>query len=104
MLGLTEKKTNDAGETLKSTDETLRVRGARYGRFSEVADTHTMLLQALRLEEPGVINTASQYVSINMICQKLARIVNGDPNYDDNWRDIAGYAELIVKQLNGEDP
>lgn len=32
-----------------------------------------------------------------MICNKIARAVNGDPQYFDNWRDIAGYATLAEK-------
>lgn len=34
-----------------------------------------------------------------MIAHKLARIMNGDPNYIDNWTDIAGYAQLVVDIL-----
>jgi hypothetical protein len=36
-----------------------------------------------------------------MIVHKIGRILNGDPNYDDSWADIAGYAQLVVKELNG---
>jgi len=28
--------------------------------------------------------------------------LNGDPNYDDSWVDIAGYATLIAKRLQSE--
>lgn len=28
------------------------------------------------------------------IADKIARILNGDPEYRDNWHDIAGYAKL----------
>jgi hypothetical protein len=37
--------------------------------------------------------------SLDMICNKMSRIVNGNPYYDDSWVDIAGYATLVVKQL-----
>lgn len=36
--------------------------------------------------------------SLEMICVKMARIVCGDHNEIDHWRDIAGYAELIYKK------
>ena len=39
-----------------------------------------------------------------MICHKLGRIINGDPNYDDSWLDIAGYAQLIVNRLRKDGP
>ena len=99
-------KTNDGGELLQSTEETLKQRGSRYGTFSE----HAKLSQALKdtieyhIEAHGQqeLMTASMYEALAMISHKIARIANGDPTYDDNWRDIAGYAELIVKELNGE--
>ena len=34
-----------------------------------------------------------------MISHKIARIMNGDPNYADNWIDIAGYATLVANRL-----
>lgn len=37
--------------------------------------------------------------SLTMIATKIGRIVNGDPFYDDSWRDIAGYATLVVNEL-----
>ena len=37
--------------------------------------------------------------SIDMICHKLGRIANGDPFYDDSWRDIEGYARLVTNFL-----
>jgi hypothetical protein len=36
--------------------------------------------------------------AIDMIIVKLSRILCGDPNHPDHWRDIIGYAELA---LNG---
>ena len=36
----------------------------------------------------------SQRESIDMICHKLARILNGKPNEVDSWLDIEGYAKL----------
>ena len=39
-------------------------------------------------------------MAMYMIASKMARIVNGDPNYIDNWHDIAGYATLVEQELN----
>ena len=41
-------------------------------------------------------------LNIDLIANKLGRILNGDPSYADNWHDIAGYASLIDRELNGE--
>lgn len=34
-----------------------------------------------------------------MILHKLARIANGQANQPDSWADIAGYATLMVREL-----
>jgi hypothetical protein len=39
-----------------------------------------------------------------MIQHKIGRILNGDPDYVDNWDDIAGYSQLVAKLLRGENP
>ena len=46
--------------------------------------------------------TCSQKESLEMVVHKIARILNGDPNYADSWHDIAGYATLIDQELTGE--
>lgn len=97
---------NDAGETTNvSINETLAERGNRYGSFS----SHAKISQDLKNtifthanKNPATF-TPAQVEAIEMICHKLARIANGDPHYDDSWRDIAGYSQLIVDQLNGKD-
>ena len=95
---------NDAGEKLQSTEETLKERGNRYGEFKQHAklSQHLNSTIVMRLHETGQIHKVESYhlEALTMICHKLARIANGDPTYDDNWRDIAGYAELVVKELN----
>lgn len=39
---------------------------------------------------------------INMILHKVSRAVTGDIHYEDNWKDIGGYAELARKIVTGE--
>ena len=82
-----------------SINETLEQRGARYGEFSEVAETTYQLQEALKRSQPSSM-TSSQIIALDMICNKMARIVNGDPNYIDNWHDIAGYATLVEQELS----
>jgi len=99
------KKTNDAGEATDiSVEATLQQRGNRYGEFKN----HASLSQALKIAfDVHVVKygqqenfTDSMSESVEMIFHKLARIANGDPTYDDTWRDIAGYAQLIVDEVN----
>ena len=49
----------------------------------------------------GRLNTA-QEEALEMIAHKIARIINGDPDYKDNWHDIAGYATLVERSLKNE--
>ena len=88
---------------MSDINSTLLERGNRYGKFSG----HAAVSQALKgviANAPGVERLSpSQTEALSMICHKMARIVNGDPNYDDSWRDIAGYAQLVVNQLEGHD-
>lgn len=88
---------------MSDVENTLAERGSRYGKFSGHAKI-TYKLKHVCQETPNWCKlNDSQKESIDMICHKMGRILNGDPNYDDSWRDIAGYATLIVNQLNGVD-
>ncbi len=40
--------------------------------------------------------------SLEMNMHKVARILNGDPTYLDNWHDIIGYTRLVEKRLEKE--
>ena len=84
----------------KDIDATLEERGSRYGKFKDHARISCALKDVINRESPAL--SASQREALSMICHKMGRIINGDPDYDDSWRDIAGYAELVVKELNGE--
>ena len=42
--------------------------------------------------------SATQLESMDLILTKIARILSGDPNEPDHWRDIEGYARLANKE------
>ncbi len=44
--------------------------------------------------------SCDQTEALEMICHKIARIINGDSDYADSWVDIAGYATLVANRLN----
>ena len=83
-----------------SINKTLEQRGERYGKFKDVASTTYALQEILRNAKNHKHMTDDQVIALDMICNKMARIVNGDPNYIDNWHDIAGYATLVGQELN----
>lgn len=82
-----------------SVDNTLAERGARYGEF----ENHARISQDLKSVMQGTPNWSHLAVdmreALDMTMHKIARILNGDPNYVDSWHDIIGYARLIEKRL-----
>ena len=84
-------------------NHTLTERGARYGTFEDHAEIAQRLKGVLRKfeAERGCDLDPDQREALEMIAHKIARIINGDPNYADSWHDIAGYAQLVVDRLNG---
>jgi hypothetical protein len=84
-----------------STDTILAERGNRYGTFVDNAATSQALkrLMAQHLAERNKELADDQWEAMENIAQKLARIINGDPDYADNFRDIAGYATLVADRL-----
>lgn len=83
--------------------EVLKQRGNRYGKFIHHAEITQALKERLKSHaaQHGITFTNSQEEALDMICHKLGRIVNGDPNYRDSWVDIADYAQLVADELEG---
>ncbi len=86
-------------ETIKKV---LEERGNRYGEFKG----HARITQALKLivTDHSENLSHSQKEALDMIMHKIGRILNGDPDYDDSWVDIAGYAQLVVNELRENKP
>lgn len=85
---------------------TLSERGSRYGNFAE----HALIAQSLQSVMRGTetIKTGwdglapDMQQALTVIADKIARILNGDPTYLDNWHDIQGYARLVERRLETE--
>lgn len=80
-------------------ETTLKERGDRYGKFSTHAEITQEIKRAMNESRRWHEMTASQKEALEMIAHKIGRIVNGDSNYADSWVDIAGYAQLVVEEL-----
>lgn len=80
--------------------DTLAQRGARYGEFTDHANLVQTLHMAVNSREGFSRLNPVQRHALYIILDKIARIINGDPNYDDNWHDIAGYAKLVEDRIN----
>lgn len=86
-------------------DKTLAERGKRYGEFKSHAKISQNIKQAMFMEcpEDKIASMDDDMLeALDMIAHKIARILNGDPDYIDNWVDIAGYAKLVADRLNSE--
>jgi hypothetical protein len=110
IVGPTRSSENEP-KVADSVEATLAQRGSRYGDFTD----HAGLAQGLmfRLQkfnkpadneqgytEPWRDNLNDvQRQALTVIVDKIARILSGDPNYDDNWHDIQGYAKLVEDRL-----
>jgi hypothetical protein len=81
--------------------QTLNERGKRYGSFKGHAEVSQRLKVVVQeeLDARGKLLSPVQQEAVDMILHKLARIVNGDANYIDSWRDIVGYTQLVVDEL-----
>jgi hypothetical protein len=103
VFGATQGRVRNAfsEETPVGIDATLAERGTKYGKFADHAAVTYKLKNVLR-EHSGSHGKSYAYdqaEALDMICHKLGRIVNGDPDYADSWVDIAGYAKLVADRL-----
>jgi len=78
--------------------KTLKERQKTHGNFQ----THAQISQELKAvlwKHDFQELEADQVEALEMICHKIARILNGNPNHKDHWHDIAGYSTLIAERL-----
>ena len=84
-------------------EQILAEREGKYGSFRDHAKISQELKRAIFRHMDKVSKVELNFYqseAIEMICHKIARIVNGDPDYADSWVDIAGYATLVAERLN----
>lgn len=92
---------------MSEVEKTLDERGSRYGDFTDHAAVTQDLKEMMRSHDNWDELPATHKEALEMIQHKVGRILNGDPNYEDNWHDIAGYAVLseqrceLIRQSEG---
>jgi hypothetical protein len=84
---------------MTNINDTLQERGTRYGEFSSHAQIAQQLKDVMRLTDGWTRLTSDKKEALEMIAHKVARILNGDPEYKDSWHDIVGYAKLVDEKL-----
>lgn len=91
---------SDKEQDKSSIEKTLQERGKTYGEFPNVAYTSQSLRSCMTEFDGWDRLNDTQREALTVIAQKIARILNGNPDYLDNWHDIAGYATLVEKSLS----
>lgn len=77
-------------------ENTLGERQHTHGNFRENAIASQQLKTTVAAYTTKAL-TPMQAEALDNICQKLARIITGNPNHADSWHDIAGYATLAER-------
>lgn len=87
-----------------NVDDILDDRGKRYGNYLQQATISLELRRCMEfwIAQNNTQLAADQKDALIMMSVKISRIINGDPDYADNWRDIAGYATLVADRLEGK--
>jgi hypothetical protein len=82
--------------------DTLIQRGSRYGNFVGHAEITQNLKFVMQTTQNWDLLKEDQKEALEMVAHKIGRILNGDPDYDDSWVDIAGYVTLVANRLQGK--
>lgn len=83
----------------QSVNDTLQARQHTHGSFSVNSQLSQTLKQTVAQSTNYPLLTDYEKEAIEMICHKISRILSGNPHFMDSWRDIAGYASLVVGEL-----
>ena len=81
------------------TDQILSAREQTHGLFREVAGYSQAIKNVMRTSRNWNRLDVAQAQALEVIADKVARILCGDPSYQDHWQDGAGYFELVLRDL-----
>ena len=82
-----------------SIQETLNQRATTHGHFPNVAYTSQKIKEAMSEFDGWDRLSVTQREALTVIAQKIARVLNGNPDDPDHWHDIAGYATLVEQDI-----
>jgi hypothetical protein len=92
----------ETNETRLALKQTLDERGARYGSFVTQAKIGAGIRYAMRASPNWKRLPPYMRLALDWISDKIARLLCGDPFYDDNWRDIAGYSTIVLREIEAK--
>lgn len=83
----------------KVGEQVTAEREVTHGNFSRNARVSQGLKDVWWRSVSSDLLSAVQKEAAEMIFMKLSRVASGHADHIDHWRDIAGYATLVVKDL-----
>lgn len=84
---------------MTKTAALIAERGKTHGDFGANADTAQAIKSAIRSAPNWNALSGRQQEALDLIATKIGRIMSGNPNERDHWRDVSGYAELVASKL-----
>ena len=84
---------------MSNLQEILSEREQTHGAYREVAGYSQAMKQLMRSSRNWDRLDVAQAQALEVVADKVARILCGDPGHLDHWQDGAGYFELVVRDL-----
>ena len=84
---------------MSDIEATLNERQSTHGSFTENAVIVDRLMAVISNTANWPDMSAVQREAVNMAIRKLARILIGDALLLDNWRDLVGYLQLAINDM-----
>jgi hypothetical protein len=85
-----------------NVDKILDERGSRYGSYVKTARVSQNIKRAMADSPNWGVLPDDTKETLEMLALKIARLLNGDPEYVDNVIDIIGYTQLVLDRLQGK--
>ena len=85
------------------TSNVLDERQKTHGDYYNTAATAQALKDEMRRGKNWKSLDDMQRETLEMVATKIGRILSGNPHEPDHWKDIAGYAMLIVNAYSASE-
>jgi hypothetical protein len=82
-----------------NVDQILSDREQTHGQYREMAGYAQAIKQLMRTSRNWNRLDVGQAQALEVVADKVARILCGDPSFLDHWQDGAGYFELVARDL-----
>lgn len=91
--------TNHHSEVSMDIRDILAQRGQTHGHYPNHAAITQHMKDWFRAQHNWAALSNAQKETLDMIAHKIGRVLAGDPTHVDHYKDISGYAELCVQEL-----